>query len=342
MNTKRRIITTSVLVIGGAGYIGSHMVKMLMREGCRVTVFDNLSRGHCDAVLTDDFILGDLLNQDDLKRLFQKNSFDVVMHFSAFCYVGESVQYPMMYYRNNVEGTINLLEAMKDAGIDKFVFSSSCAVYGIPQSIPITENQPKNPVNPYGWTKLFVERILEDSATAYGLNSISLRYFNAAGCDPEGQLGERHDPETHLIPLVLQEALRVKVGGTPKETKLQVFGDDYDTPDGTCIRDYIHVQDLCDAHMLSIKRLLNGDANGAEAYNLGNGKGFSVREVIEASRRVTGIDIQYKTVDRRPGDPPRLIGSAERAKKILKWQPQFEELDKIIETAWNWVKTNHS
>lgn len=332
----------SVLVIGGAGYIGSHMVKMLMREGCRVTVFDNLSRGHCDAVLTDDFILGDLLNQDDLKRLFQKNSFDVVMHFSAFCYVGESVQYPMMYYRNNVEGTINLLEAMKDAGIDKFVFSSSCAVYGIPQSIPITENQPKNPVNPYGWTKLFVERILEDSATAYGLNSISLRYFNAAGCDPEGQLGERHDPETHLIPLVLQEALRVKVGGTPKETKLQVFGDDYDTPDGTCIRDYIHVQDLCDAHMLSIKRLLNGDANGAEAYNLGNGKGFSVREVIEASRRVTGIDIQYKTVDRRPGDPPRLIGSAERAKKILKWQPQFEELDKIIETAWNWVKTNHS
>jgi len=332
---------TFVLIIGGAGYIGSHMVKMLMHAGHRVTVFDNLSRGYRDAVLTDDFVQGDLLNKDDLGRLFRNRSFDVVMHFSAFCYVGESVQYPLMYYRNNVEGTLNLLDVMKDAGIDKFVFSSSCAVYGIPQAIPITEIQPKNPVNPYGWTKLFVENIFRDCAEAYGLKSISLRYFNAAGCDPEGQLGERHDPETHLIPLVLKEALRVQKGGNPDDTNLLVFGDDYDTPDGTCIRDYIHVQDLCNAHMSAMKLLMNGNVSGAEAYNLGNGKGFSVKEVIEACKRVTGIDIRYKVTEKRPGDPPRLVGSAEKAKRVLGWKPEFTELNIIIETAWNWFKFIH-
>ena len=326
----------SVLVVGGAGYIGSHMVKMLKANGYRVTVFDNLSRGFRDAVMTDDFVQGDLLNVSDLRSLFQSRTFDVAMHFSALCYVGESVQHPLMYYRNNIEGTVNLLNAMKEAGVNKFVFSSSCAVYGVPGAIPITEEQPKSPVNPYGWTKLFVEQILNDSALAYGLRSISLRYFNAAGLDPEGVLGERHDPETHIIPLVLKEALRVQHGGKPEDTTLHVFGDDYDTPDGTCIRDYIHVQDLCAAHMAAMDLLLKEKINGAEAFNLGNGKGFSVKEVIDACRRVTGIDIRYKIADRRPGDPPRLVGSAEKAKKVLKRQPKFTEIDGIIETAWKW------
>ena len=202
----------------------------------------------------------------------------------------------------------------------------------------MTEGQPKSPVNPYGWTKLFVEKILEDSAQAYGIESISLRYFNAAGCDPAGQLGERHEPETHLIPLVLQEALRVKKGGNPEDTKLQVFGDDYDTQDGTCIRDYIHVYDLCEAHMAAMKRLVDEQIQGAEAYNLGNGNGFSVKEVIEACRRVTGIDIQYKVTERRSGDPPVLVGSAKKAREVLGWKPKYTDLDEIIKTAWNWFE----
>jgi len=326
----------SVLVVGGAGYIGSHMVKMLKGKGCRVTVFDNLFRGFRDAVMTDDFVQGDLLDVSDLRDLFQSRTFDVVMHFSALCYVGESVQYPHMYYRNNVEGTVNLLNVMKEAGVNKFVFSSSCAVYGVPGAIPITEDQPKNPVNPYGWTKLFVEQILNDSAHAHGLRSISLRYFNAAGLDPEGVLGERHDPETHIIPLVLKEALRVQHGGKPEDTTLRVFGDDYNTPDGTCIRDYIHVQDLCDAHVAAMNRLQEDKTDGAEAFNLGNGKGFSVKEVIESCRRVTGVDICYKIAKRRSGDPPRLVGSAWKAKEVLKWEPKFSDIDRIIKTAWKW------
>jgi UDP-glucose-4-epimerase GalE len=333
-------LKVSVLVIGGAGYIGSHMLRMLRGKGHRVTVFDNLSRGFLDAVMTDDFVLGDLLNVSDVRNLFQSRTFDVVMHFSALCYVGESVQYPLMYYRNNVEGTVNLLNGMKEAGADKFVFSSSCAVYGIPGAIPITEEQPKSPVNPYGWTKLFVEQILDASAHAHGLRSISLRYFNAAGLAPEGILGERHDPETHIIPLVLKEAFRVQHGGKPEDTTLRIFGDDYDTPDGTCIRDYIHVQDLCDAHMAAMDRLLEDKSKGAEAFNLGNGKGFSVKEVIEAGKRVTGADIHYKIVERRLGDPPRLVGSARKAKEVLKWEPKFAEIDGIIETAWKWFKTH--
>jgi UDP-glucose 4-epimerase len=289
--------------------------------------------------MADDFVQGDLLNVSDLRNLFQSRTFDVVMHFSALCYVGESVQYPLMYYRNNVEGTVNLLNVMKEAGVNEFVFSSSCAVYGIPGAIPITEDQPKSPVNPYGWTKLFVEQILNDSANAHGFRSISLRYFNAAGLDPEGVLGERHDPETHIIPLVLKEALRVQHGGKPEDTTLHVFGDDYNTPDGTCIRDYIHVQDLCDAHMAAMNFLLEEEVKGAEAFNLGNGKGFSVKEVIEACRRVTGIDIRHNTTGRRPGDPPRLVGSAEKAKKVLKWEPKFTGLDAIIRTAWKWFRS---
>jgi UDP-glucose-4-epimerase GalE len=281
------------------------------------------------------------LDVSDLKGLFQSRTFDVVMHFSALCYVGESVQSPLLYYRNNVEGTVNLLHAMKTAGVNKFVFSSSCAVYGIPRAVPITEEQLKSPVNPYGWTKLFAEQILHDTAHAHGLRSISLRYFNAAGLHPDGDLGERHDPETHIIPLVLKEALRVQQGGTPENTTLRVFGDDYDTPDGTCIRDYIHVEDLCDAHMKAMQHLMDGTVHGAEAFNLGNGKGFSVKEVIDACRRVTGIDIRYKISGRRPGDPPRLVGSAAKANEVLKWQPKYTELDAIIATAWNWFKSHH-
>lgn len=333
-------MTTSILVTGGAGYIGSHMVKMLVDAGFRTTVFDNLSRGHRDAVVAGAFVNGDLQNLDELKNLFDKSHFDAVMHFAAFCYVGESVQRPLSYYRNNVAGTLNLLEAMKSADVDKFVFSSSCATYGIPKKIPITENEAQNPINPYGQTKLMVERILKDSAEAYKMNSIALRYFNAAGCDPDGVLGERHDPETHLIPLVLLEAQRVLKGGNPEDTMLRVFGDDFDTPDGTCIRDYIHVQDLCTAHMSAMEYLLKRKTNGFEAFNLGNGQGHSVRQVIDACREVTGINIKYRVVGRRSGDPSRLVGSAEKAKSVLGWKQQFGKLETIIETACQFFKKN--
>lgn len=335
-------MSASVLVVGGAGYIGSHMVKMLAREGYEVTTFDNLSLGHRDAVLAGDFYEGDLLNPQDLSKLFKKNHFDLVMHFAAFCYVGESMAAPMKYYRNNVAGTLNLLDAMNAAGVGKFVFSSSCATYGIPEINPILEGAVQRPINPYGATKLMVERILKDFAPAYNLHSIALRYFNAAGCDPEGKLGERHDPETHLIPLVLREALRVLRGGAPKDTGLCVFGADFDTLDGTCIRDYIHVHDLSNAHLLAAKRLLQKEVAGFEAYNLGNGKGFSVKDVIETCKQVTGIEILYKISDRREGDPPRLVGSAEMARNVLAWQPEFNELETIIGTAWEWMINDYS
>jgi len=328
----------SILVVGGAGYIGSHMVKMLSGAGYKTTVLDNLSLGHRDAILFGDFIQGDLLNHRDLEVLFQQRLFDMVMHFAARCYVGESVLEPLIYYQNNVAGTVNLLEAMMKAGVTRFVFSSSCAIYGIPRNIPIDETHPKNPINPYGHTKLTVENILTDSAEAYGLQSVALRYFNAAGCDPDGRLGERHDPETHLIPLVLKEAQRVRGGGKPQDTTLHIFGSDFDTPDGTCIRDYIHVEDLCAAHLAAAERLLDDKSHGAEAYNLGNGKGFSVKEVIEACKRVTGVDICYTVVDRRHGDPPQLVGSSEKAMQVLAWKPKIVSLDKIIETAWRWLQ----
>ena len=329
-------MSASVLVVGGAGYIGSHMVKMLADAGFRTTAFDNLSRGHRNAVIAGQFVQGDLLNPEDLTRLFDQNHFDLVMHFAAFCYVGESVQEPLNYYRNNVAGTLNLLDAMRTAGVDKFVFSSSCATYGIPDKTPIIEAAVQAPINPYGHSKLMVEKILKDFAVAYNLKSVALRYFNAAGCDPEGKLGERHTPETHLIPLVLCEALRIQRGGDPKDTGLSAFGDDFDTPDGTCIRDYIHVQDLCNAHLLAAARLLEAKVAGFEAYNLGNGRGFSVKEVIETCRKVAGIEIPYEIIARRAGDPPCLVGSSASARKVLGWQPQLTELTAIIETAWKW------
>lgn len=333
-------MTLSVLVTGGAGYIGSHMVQMLQQAGHKTTVFDNLSRGFLDAVVGGEFVEGDLRKRADLVQLFAGRQFDVVMHFAALAYVGESVLEPRQYYENNVTGAQNLFNAMLDAGVNNVVFSSTCATYGVPLVAPIVENGPQLPVNPYGRTKLLIEGLLADYAIAYDLHSVSLRYFNAAGCDPDGLLGERHDPETHLIPLVLLEALRVQHGGNPADTALKVFGDDFDTPDGTCVRDYIHVTDLCKAHMLAMDRLCGTNGVTAEAYNLGNGNGFSVKEVIAACCRVTGVDIRYRVSDRRPGDPPTLVGSAEKAGEVLGWHPNYPDLDEIVATAWNWFQEN--
>ena len=325
-----------ILVTGGAGYIGSHMNLVLQDAGHAVTVFDNLSRGFNDAVKGATLIEGDLRSPDDLDRLFKFNPFDLVMHFAALTYVDESVKNPHLYYANNVVGTLNLIEAMKNHGVNRFVFSSSCAVYGEPIHVPITESHPKSPISPYGENKLAVEEALLD-ATKKGLKSISLRYFNAAGADKNLRAGERHDPETHLIPLVLMEALRIKKGGHPHDTKLKVFGKDFDTKDGSPVRDYIHVEDLCRAHMAAAQRLTNNLVESHEAYNLGNGQGFSVLEVIDAARKVTGQDITYQEMPRRAGDPARLIGDASLAKSQLHWTPQYKDLGDIIETAWQFM-----
>jgi len=329
-------MAVSVLVAGGAGYIGSHMVKLLLRHGHLVTVLDNLSTGHRDAVQGADFVEGDLRRVTDAAQAFDGRQFDVVMHFAASCYVGESVKDPAKYYTNNVIGTLNLLEAMRAAQVKHLVFSSTCSTYGDPVFLPMSEDHPQHPVNPYGMTKLTAERAMADYGRAYGLGTVALRYFNAAGCDPEGELGERHDPETHLIPLVLREALRVRAGGKPEDTQLQVFGDDFDTPDGSCIRDYVHIADLCAAHLLAMERLIGDEVAGFKAFNLGTGKGFSVKEVIETCRRVTGQDIQYRMAGRRAGDPARLVASAERARAELGWSPEFKDLSDIVETAWRW------
>lgn len=326
----------SVLVVGGAGYVGSHMVKFLLSKDHSVTVFDNLSRGHRDAVLAAELVEGDLLNRDDLRRLFGSRSFDVVMHFAAYCYVGESVGKPRDYYRNNFSGTINLLDAMLDASVDRLVFSSTCSTYGDPVEIPMRESHPQRPVNPYGASKLMVETVLKDYAKAYGLSSVSLRYFNAAGCDAEGLIGERHDPETHLIPLVLLEALRVRGGGDPAATSLVVHGNDYDTPDGTCVRDYVHVEDLASAHMAAAEHMIGNPSRGALAFNLGTESGNSVLEVIESCRSVTGIPVHYSMGPRRPGDPPRLVANSEAARRDLAWKPRYRDLDGIVATAWRW------
>jgi len=327
-----------VLVVGGAGFIGSHMALMLRDSGYAVTVFDNFSRGHADVVPPDELVAGDLCNQHDLQRLFHKGHFDLVMHFAGLAEVGESVRNPELYYRNNVTGTLNLLAQMRDSGVGRIVFSSSCATYGNPRQIPMREDHPQHPVNPYGTTKFIVERALADFAAAYDLQSISLRYFNAAGCDPSGLLGERHDPETHLIPLVLREACRISNGGDPAATELCVFGNDFDTRDGTCVRDYIHVRDLCAAHLAAADRLLAGSGNGADALNLGNGRGYTVLEVIEACRRVTGRDIRYRVVGRRAGDPASLVADAGRAGAELQWTPTIPDLEEMVRTAWNWLR----
>ena len=325
----------TILVTGGAGYIGSHAVLALRDAGYEVVILDNLVYGHRDLVETAlkvEIIQGDIGDRALLDQLFKTRQFAAVMHFAAYAYVGESVSHPAKYYRNNVVGTLTLLEAMCEAGIKNFVFSSTCATYGVPQQIPISENQPQQPINPYGMSKLMVEQILSDFDHAYGLRSVRFRYFNAAGADPQGRLGEDHAPETHLIPLVLLTAMG-------KRESISVFGTDYDTPDGTCIRDYIHVTDLAQAHILGLEHLLKGGST--EVFNLGNGKGFSIQQVIEAARVVTGRPIPVTLADRRPGDPPSLVGSAEKAQRILGWQPQYADLETILKHAWQWHQKRH-
>jgi UDP-glucose 4-epimerase len=327
-----------ILVVGGAGYIGSHMVLALNDAGYSPVVFDNLSRGFSDAVEIAPLIIGDLKSAEDLESCFRKYDIALVMHFAALAYVGESMEEPLQYYENNVSGTVNLLAAMRRNRVDKFVFSSTCATYGVPDSFPITESTTQRPINPYGRSKLMVEQILGDCAQSYDLKSVSLRYFNAAGADLKLRAGERHDPETHLIPLVLEEALRLKKGGDPANTALQVFGTDFDTRDGSCIRDYIHVSDLCRAHILAAERLFSGKSGGgAEYYNLGNGRGFSVLEIINACRSVTGQPITYLEMPRRAGDPAELVGDARLATEVLGWKPNYVELEQIIQTPWDWM-----
>ncbi|RAM51050.1 MAG: UDP-glucose 4-epimerase GalE [Hapalosiphonaceae cyanobacterium JJU2] len=326
----------TILVTGGAGYIGSHAVLALLQAGYQVIILDNLVYGHRDLVekvLQAELVVGDTSDRPLLDKLFQSYDIAAVMHFSAYAYVGESVTNPAKYYRNNVLGTLTLLEAMLEASVKKFVFSSTCATYGVPQTIPIPENHPQDPINPYGFTKLIVERMLSDFGHAYDLKSVIFRYFNAAGADPSGKLGEDHNPETHLIPLVLQTALG-------KRESISVFGTDYSTADGTCIRDYIHVTDLANAHVLGLEYLLTG--GDSEIFNLGNGSGFSVKEVIEAAKSITGCDIKVVECDRRPGDPPALIGSSDKARKILNWQPQYSSLEQIITHAWQWHNQRHN
>jgi UDP-glucose 4-epimerase len=325
----------TILVTGGAGYIGSHAVLALRDAGYEVVILDNLVYGHRDLVETAlkvEIIQGDIGDRALLDQLFKTREFAAVMHFAAYAYVGESVSQPAKYYRNNVVGTLTLLEAMCEAGIKNFVFSSTCATYGVPQQIPISENQPQQPINPYGMSKLMVEQILSDFDHAYGLRSVRFRYFNAAGADPQCRLGEDHEPETHLIPLVLLTAMG-------KRESISVFGTDYDTPDGTCIRDYIHVTDLAQAHILGLDHLLKGGSS--EVFNLGNGQGFSIQQVIEAARVVTGRPIPVTLADRRPGDPPILVGSGEKAKRLLGWQPQYADLETILEHAWQWHQKRH-
>ncbi len=315
-----------VLVCGGAGYIGSHMVQLLAEHGHSVVTFDNLSTGHRDAVLHGELVEGDVLNKDALDALFQERGpFDLVMHFCAKSLVGESVERPALYYCNNVAGTLNLLDTMRRYDHDRLVFSSTAATYGVPTTVMLDETHPCAPINPYGRSKLMVEQALEDYANAYGLRSVSFRYFNACGAHPMAPVGERHDPETHLIPNILFSLLD---GGR----RLQVFGDDYDTRDGSCIRDYIHVCDLCDAHLAAADFL--GEHDRSTIMNLGNGSGFSVFEIIEAVQQVTGRHVDYDITSRRPGDPPVLVADASRARRLLGWTPRFDDLTEIVATAW--------
>ncbi len=323
----------SVLVTGGAGYIGAHACKALSQAGYTPITYDNLVYGHPAAVKWGPLEKGDIADRKQLERVMQKYNPIAVMHFAAYAYVGESVENPAKYYRNNAAGTLNLLESMRKCNIDKIIFSSTCATYGIPEQIPIYESHPQNPINPYGRSKIIIEWALQDFAAAYDLKFVSLRYFNAAGADPDVEIGEDHDPETHLIPLVLEVALG-------KRNQLEIFGTDYATPDGTCIRDYIHVSDLANAHLLALEYLKGGGQS--DVYNLGNGNGFSVKEVVAAAIKITGCDIPCLEVDRRPGDPAVLIGSSDKIRDVLGWQPLYNNLDTIITTAWQWHRKTHA
>jgi UDP-arabinose 4-epimerase len=319
------VSSRTVLVTGGAGYIGAHACRALAAAGLLPVAYDNLCFGHREDVRWGPLVHGDLNDREALARALRAHRPDAVLHFAAYAFVGESVADPGRYYRNNVCGSLALLEAMRDHGVRDLVFSSTCAVYGVPRATPIAEDHPQDPISPYGRTKQHMERMMADFADAHGLRFVALRYFNAAGADPEGRIGERHDPETHLIPLVLDAAL----GRRPAIT---VFGADYPTPDGTCVRDYIHVDDLADAHLLALERLRAGGAE--RAFNLGNGSGHSVREVIAAVERVTGRKVPVAFGERRPGDPPALVGDASLAKATLGWRPRYADLDVIVRHAW--------
>lgn len=328
-------MSPTILVTGGAGYIGSHAVLALQQAGYGVVVLDNLVYGHREIVeetLKAELIVGDTNDRALLDSIFATHDISAVIHFAAYAYVGESVTNPAKYYRNNVVGTLTLLEAMLAANIRKFVFSSTCATYGVPNAVPIDEAHPQAPINPYGESKLMVEHILRDFNAAYDFKSVYFRYFNAAGADPSGLAGEDHEPETHLIPLVLLTALG-------QRESISVFGTDYPTPDGTCIRDYIHVTDLATAHVLGLEYLLKGGET--DVFNLGNGNGFSVREVIQAAEVVTGKSIAVVESDRRPGDPPALVGSSDKAMRVLGWQPQHSDIKEILTDAWNWHLKRH-
>jgi UDP-glucose 4-epimerase len=324
-----------ILVTGGAGYIGSHAALELLRSGHEVVILDNLVYGHEDlvrAVLPGELVVGSTLDRQLLDRIFQEHDISAVMHFAAYAYVGESVHHPTKYYENNVVGSFTLLRAMLDHGIKQFIFSSTCATYGIPHQLPIPEDHPQQPINPYGKSKLMVEQMLADLAVAHGLRSVIFRYFNAAGADPQGRLGEDHQPETHLIPLVLLSAL-------DRHRDITILGTDYDTFDGTCIRDYIHVSDLATAHLLGLEYLLAGKPS--QVFNLGNGNGFSVRQVIDCAQQVTGRKLSVKLGDRRQGDPPVLLGSSAKAREVLQWQTQYPDLETIISHAWQWHQKRH-
>lgn len=321
----------NILVTGGAGYVGSHIVKELLPTDSSVVTFDNFQKGHRQAVLGGDIVRGDLQNRGEIEAALREYNVEVVVHMAASSLVGESVEKPQLYYQNNVVAGLNLLEAMRANGVNKLVFSSTAAVYGEAENVPITTAAEAKPGNPYGRSKLYFEEILADYLDAHGFQYVSLRYFNASGADPSGRIGEDHEPETHLIPLVLQTALG-------QRDELTIFGTDYETRDGTCIRDYVHVTDLARAHVLAIEALLKGRQSGV--YNLGSGSGYSVKEVIETARQVTGREIPARPGARRPGDPPVLIASSKKIEAELGWEPRYDDLEYIIETAWNWHE-NH-
>ncbi len=320
---------SDILVTGGAGYVGSHVVYELLKENYKVVTIDNLQKGHKESVLGGEFILGDLADSELLDEIFDNYSIDAVVHMAADSLVGESMEKPDKYYKNNVINGLNLLEAMRRHNVSNFVFSSTAAVYGDPEEMPITESCPKAPTSVYGHSKLVFEEMLLNYERAYGIRSISLRYFNAAGADLSGKIGENHDPETHLIPIVLQAALGVR-------DKVDIYGTDYDTRDGTCIRDYIHVTDLAKAHILTLEALKSGAKSCS--YNLGNERGTSVKEVIDMCRKVTGKDIVADPAPRRPGDPSVLVASSARIKEELGWNPRYGDIETIVESAWKWHK----
>lgn len=327
MLTNKKNSSSVILVTGGAGYIGSHVNKLLNRLKFSTVVFDNLICGHRSFVRWGDFVQGDLADRDRIRSCFRQYPIEAVMHFGSFINVGESVDDPAKYYRNNVINTLNLLDVMREFNVEFFIYSSTSAIYGIPEEIPITEDHPMMPINPYGRTKLMIEQILSDYDSAYGIKHINLRYFNAAGADVDADIGEQHDPETHLIPLVLDVAAR-------RKPHVRILGTDYETNDGTCIRDYIHVMDLAEAHILALDFLRqNGQS---DSFNLGNGRGFSVRDIIRTVEKVTGCSIECIETDRRSGDSPILISSSKKAQERLNWHPRITDLETIIQTAWRW------